>query len=60
MAILFGFGTLFYVVLLGINSIAILNEDRFLAQSKSIFSVVKGQGRVGPGSGVDGADGVGM
>ncbi|KAI8896695.1 Yos1-like protein, partial [Globomyces pollinis-pini] len=29
---LFGFGTLFYVSLLCVNAIAILNEERFLAQ----------------------------
>jgi hypothetical protein len=34
--LLFGFGTLFYVSLLSINAIAILNEDRFLSQSKSV------------------------
>ena len=33
MALLFGFGTLFYVCLLFINSIAILHEERFLLKS---------------------------
>jgi protein-S-isoprenylcysteine O-methyltransferase Ste14 len=31
----FGLGTFFYVILLSINAVAILNEERFLAQSIS-------------------------
>ncbi|KAJ2318389.1 hypothetical protein IWW51_001477 [Coemansia sp. RSA 2702] len=29
---MFGFGTLFYVILLLLNGIAVLNEERFLAR----------------------------
>jgi len=36
---LFGLGTMFYVALLLINAIAILNEERFLARSKQIRGI---------------------
>lgn len=44
---MFGLGKLFYVVLLIVNSIAVLSEDRFLAKSKPAMQALAANALVG-------------
>ncbi|KAI4228121.1 MAG: hypothetical protein L6R36_001901 [Xanthoria steineri] len=45
---LFGLGNLFYVSILLVNAVAILSEDRFLARSTSVLSLLPPPSQKGP------------